>query len=245
MSQFATCRIVFANDPPAGYTGGPGDNWIEIRQVADPEFDCDLDKALVVEIEVMISRDDLNYDLQASYGELSGKSAVTKTKNDPVEISGESSYQLKYRVDGKVSAEWDGEVVGMNGVIPGKVPITQNGQVLDFGQRVWGTLQISYDHTPDIYTLVIRPRPEGSYDDNDLEGAYRSTIRAIWDGDPEIFEVKLPSDMTNNCDPRTTVKINPDDPEALNCKERRLLVDPCDLTKPPKETITPIVCPGV
>lgn len=267
-SQFATCRILYANDPPDPSDAFETDDWIEIEQVGDVggksdwmtkwlsenpvtsgstttldavigrinsmhnywSDSCGDDDCIEVELEVHKSRDDLDYDLVASYGELSAKSKSPKQKIERIEIDGEESYTLKTEAQGQISAEWDAGAVGeiSEGVTQAlaspPVPV-QDGQTLSFGRRMWGTLMLKYTASPDTFFLTLVPREEGEFDPEEPKSAYASTVRAVWAGEPVKKEIDVP-DIDTSC-PGARVVINPDDPNQKRCWKWKIRKQRC------------------
>lgn len=281
-SQYATCRILYANDPP-DESAFETDDWIEIEQI-DREVSgrdwlttwlkenppsttshsldtaisringmhaawaasCSDDDCIEIELEVHKSRTDLDYDLTASYGELSEKFKAPKDKIETVEIDGDESYTLKTEVNGAITAEWEGDVVGemtegVTQILDQPPAIIQDGQTLNFGRRVWGTLSLKYTASPDTWFLTLEPREAGDYDQEDPESAYASTVRAVWAGEPVSHEVDIPT-IDTACG-GSSVVIDPDDPNAGRCYDLKVTRHKCtnDIIS---EELVQVPCPG-
>jgi hypothetical protein len=192
---------------------------------------CEGDGSLTVEIQVHRSRPDLAYKAHASYGELSAKYIHQGTHKKSVTVEQADSLDLEVQLVGTVSAFWESVVFDASGseVFP-HPPISVNGSVLSWGgMKVSGVLRLAYTEEHDAYTLTIAPRPAGEYEANDRDGAYQSTVFAVWAGGVESHDVDLP-DMSGSCAFGESLIINPDDPDDPDdeqCVRHNILVDAC------------------
>jgi hypothetical protein len=186
--------------------------------LAEYNSHCEEDGSLTVEIQIHRSRDDLNYAISASYGELSGTYVHNSSTKKSVTVSKATSIDLKVQVAGSVSASWEGAVYGTdNSVVSPPPAITADGSVLSWGdEKVSGVLRLSYESGYDAYTLTIIPRDSSEYESDDPNGAYQSTVFAVWEGGAPSHEVNLP-DMSGYCNGGSSLKVNPDDEDTDTC----------------------------
>ena len=204
---------------------------------------CEGDGSLTVEIQIHRSRPDLPYAASASYGELSEKYIHQASFKQSRTVSRAKSIDLEVEVVGIVSAAWEGPLFGIDGVeISPPPPITVAGSELSWGVELSGVLRLDYTEEHDAYTLTITPREAGDFEADDPEGAYQSTVFAVWAGGVESHDVDLP-DMDGYCGGGSRVIINPDDPDDGKCVRHHILVDPCDGSVI-KEWDEQISCPG-
>jgi len=202
---------------------------------------CEENGCLEIEIQVHKSRADLHYTITASYGTLSQQHVNNSTQTKSITVRGEDSINLDHVPTGSVSAEWEGNVIGANGSILNPKPeITVDGLTLSFGQKVVGTIRISYGESHDTYILTIEPRAADAANSDDAESTYQSTVVAVWDGGIEVLEISLPGGLDDgNCQGggNSIVAINDDDEEK--CIRLIEVRDPCteELTSSREEEI--------
>jgi hypothetical protein len=188
------------------------------ESLAEYNSNCEEDGSLTVEIQIHRSRTDLNYSISASYGELSATYVHNSSTQESVTVSKDTSIDLGVQIVGSVSASWEGKVYGADGSVINPSPaIEADGSVLSWGEdEVSGVLRLGYTSEYDAYTLTITPRKAGEYEADDPEGAYQSTIFAVWVGGTESHDVDLP-DMSGYCGGGSNLNVNPDDPDSATC----------------------------
>ncbi|MFT5728750.1 MAG: hypothetical protein ACI8PB_002906 [Desulforhopalus sp.] len=202
------------------------------ERAAQYQSACEDDGSCTVELQIRKSRSDLGYTLKATYGELSPKMSHSANRQTSVVVSQTKELDLETNISGSVTAAWDErvEVIGFDGSVLMPPPaITQEGSLLTWDVEVYaGSIRLSYTESYDVYTLTISPREPGEYESDDPEGAYQSTVFAVWGGGVETLEIDLP-EMEGNCSGGGIVLVNPDDPDGDDekCYRHNILVDPC------------------
>lgn len=269
-SQYAVCRITYAVPEPDG--SATGDDWLRLEQpewqeppegglfpwlrannlelnlttlseyVAMYRSQCSMDGSLEVEIFVYCSRDDLNYTISASYGELSEATSDVADAVEYIDIGMEASHTLDTVPDGAITASWQGKVFGIDGseILPVPV-ITVNGLELSWGVRCLGQIKLAYSANRLVHILTIVPRTGEDVDPEDPSTAYASTVTAFWgDGEYEQLEVNLP-DLNGNCNRDGGTSGDDDDDEG--CVRHVIMRDPCT-DEILEEFDEAIPCPG-
>lgn len=188
---------------------------------------CADDGHIDITIHAYPSRPDLEYRMEATYGELTQGASETSANVDRVRISYDTSYTVSGTLEGAVSARWDGPVFGEGGIRIEPPPTIEidGGEITWGGESVLGTLALSYGLQRDVWVLTLFPRDEGEYDGDDNEDAYASTVTAFWGstGYTEL-DVEIP-DLDGYCITGGGLVVNDGDDER--CYDRRLVVDPC------------------
>lgn len=221
-SMNGTGFIDWVNDHKYGFSLG------SVLQLAGQyQSACEDDGCLTVELQVRRSRANLSYTLKATYGELSSKMVHSTGRQESVTVSQTDELDLETNIVGSVTAEWEGDVIGVDGSVLTPPPvITQEGSLLTWPVVVYaGVIRLSYGESYDTYTLTITPRGAGDYEADNREGAYHSTVFALWGGGIETLEIDIP-EMEGNCGNSTIIK-PPDEGEGEGCFRRNILVDPC------------------
>lgn len=164
---------------------------------------CDENGCIVAGLRVYRSGD-LNYQLVASYGELSSAKVVdNELHSESVDVSLADSYTIDFGEI--VSAEWDGGVWAADGTgLSVKPAIITNGNTASWGQKLEGTLRITSKRSYHAYDLTISPR-DASADEQagggfDPKKLYDSTVRAFYVGGVEKHTVDLPDMSDVQCE---------------------------------------------
>jgi len=202
---------------------------------------CLEDGLLEVELWVHLSRPDLAYAITASHGLLSEKSRDIGEHVYSETVRWQSSLDLGREIAGKVSARWEGGVIGRDLAFIAPPPvITQTGSVLDWGVVCTGTLRLKYTEEHDTYFLTITPRTGEDVDPDDLSSAYSSTVTAVFaGGEPVVHEVELP-EMKGFCG-GSKVSVDPDDEEG-DCYDLYIKYHKCTGEEISRELVR-VACP--
>jgi len=185
-------------------------------------------------------------DLHASHGTLSPGSRTISERNQSIAVRDAASINLGVKVQGSLSASWEGPVIGSDGdSLSPPPPLSIAGSIISWGVRVTGTLRVSYSEEHLQYTLTLPPRqnmPPGSA----KEDAYASTLYLTDDqGNTTTHEVELP-DMSGECPGGSSLSTGGDDDEdeeEEGCVRLNLEVDPCT-GEVIREWTESIKCPG-
>lgn len=205
---------------------------------------CDDDGTLEVQIYVYRSREDLEYKISASYGELSDATMDQADVVDYVDIGMESSYSIDTVPDGSVSASWEGPVYAADGSLITPPPsIAVAGQVLSWGVVCLGQLKVQYRAVRRVHILTLTPRTGADVDTENRETLYKSTVTAFYGvGQYEQLEVDLP-DLSGYCNGRTgSTSIDDDDDEAT-CYDLYIKYHRCTGEEISRDLV-PVPCPG-
>lgn len=204
---------------------------------------CEEDGCLTVEIQIHRSRTDLNYSISSSFGELSDTYIHQGSVQKSVTVSTATSIDLEVQVVGSVLASWEGAVYGTDGSVVSPPPaIAADGCVLSWGKdEVSGVLRLSYTEEHDAYTLTITPRESGEYEGDDPDGAYQSTLFAVWAGGAESHDVTLP-DMSGYCGGGVSGIVDLEDPDADTCYDLYVERHKCT-NEIISQELRPVACP--
>jgi hypothetical protein len=201
------------------------------ERAAQYQSACEEDGRLTIELQVRTSRSELSYTLKATHGALSAKMKHTAKRQESVVVSQATELDLGTTLVGSATASWEGEVIGFDGSVLSPAPaIAQTDSLLSWDDEVYaGSVRLSYTESYDAYTLTITPRAAGDYEPDDPEGAYSSTVFAVWGGGVETLEIAIP-EMEGNCQGGGSSNVvNPDDDDGdgEKCYRHNILVDPC------------------
>lgn len=211
---------------------------------------CELSGSFMTRIQVIKSRPDLQYTLSITHGELGPQLQEEIDNNKRITFELKDRVNVEKNILAINSINWEGIIVDSQGSPTTPPILTIEGQYLVADKVVYGTANISFRESYEVYTATIPPRSGAEVDVDDPASLYDSTVAAIYSGRLEQLKIETPP-LLGNCEGGYEITAGPQDDDeepppdtdpTLRCYDLEIVYNRCTGVEISRTRI-PVECP--